>query len=350
MFQWPAEQKIKHFHVQAAPGYNQFPNLNIKLNDFRKFLPGFTLCATVYRVYQFLNGFVIAAILMVFNDAPKPFDISNQVFALQPLLTERIKAMQRASAIRMIERAQGSRVITMIHRQERRSLLGFPVSRYINLEDAQTLIAAIKATPEDRPIDFIIHTPGGLVLAAMQIARALEAHPARVRVLVPVYAMSGGTLIALAADEILMGEFSVLGPIDPQIAGMPAASIVRARESKPVAEVHDLTLVLADMSEKALAQVKRGAVELTQKRLGEERATVLAEKLAGGHWTHDYALTCEEAASLGLPVKVGLPSEVLKLMTLYPQPVQSSGIEFLPIEPGNGRGRPQTVPAPGMSR
>jgi ClpP class serine protease len=272
------------------------------------------------------------------------------IFALQPLLTERIRAMRRASAIRAVERSQGTRVITMIHRQERRSLLGFPVSRYINLEDAQTIIAAIKETPTDRPIDLIVHTPGGLVLAAMQIARAIEAHPAKVRVIVPVYAMSGGTLIALAAAEILMGEFSVLGPIDPQLAGFPAASIVRARDSKPISEVHDLTLVLADMSEKALTQVKRGAVELTRKRLGEERATALAEKLAGGYWTHDYALTAEEAGSLGLPVKIGVPNEVLKLMTLYPQPVQSSNIEFLPIEPGGGRGRPQTIPAPGTSR
>ncbi|MGF1620379.1 MAG: ATP-dependent Clp protease proteolytic subunit [Rhodomicrobiaceae bacterium] len=271
------------------------------------------------------------------------------IFALQPILAERIRAMQRATAIRGIERSEGSRVITMIHRQERRSLLGFPVSRFINLEDAQTIIAAIKATPPDRPIDFIVHTPGGLVLAAMQIARALQAHPARVRVVVPVYAMSGGTLIALAADEIVMGEFSVLGPIDPQLAGFPAASIVRARNSKPIEEVHDLTLVLADMSEKALMQVKRGAIELTQERLGEERAGALAEKLAGGQWTHDYALTYQEASSLGLPVQVGLPEQVLKLMTLYPQPVQTSAVEYLPIEPSNGRGRPQSVPAPGTS-
>ncbi|HEY7647301.1 MAG TPA: ATP-dependent Clp protease proteolytic subunit [Hyphomicrobiales bacterium] len=271
------------------------------------------------------------------------------ILALQPLVTERIRAMQRASAIRAVERSEGSRVITMIHRQERRSFLSFTVSRYINLEDAQTIIAAIKETPKDRPIDFIVHTPGGLVLAAMQIARALEAHPARVRVMVPVYAMSGGTLLALAADEILMGEFSVLGPIDPQLAGFPAASIVKARDSKPIHEVHDLTLVMADMGEKALAQVKRGAIELTRKRLGDERAAALAETLAGGRWTHDYALTCEEAASLGLPVKIGLPPEVLRLMTLYPQPVQSSGIEFLPVEPG-GRRTPQPIPAAGTSR
>ena len=182
------------------------------------------------------------------------------------------------------------------------------------------------------PIDFVIHTPGGLVLAAMQIARAVEAHKAKVTVYVPVYAMSGGTLIALAADEIVLGEFSVLGPIDPQMAGLPAASVVKARDSKPLEYVSDLTLVLADVGEKALAQVKQGAVELLTPRMEQAAAETLAAKLAGGHWTHDYALTGNEASALGLPVKVDMPLEVMKLMTLYPQPVQPSGVEFLPIE------------------
>src|SRR5215467_5199896 len=254
------------------------------------------------------------------------------LMALQPVLTARWSAIKRAQAIRAIERKRGTRVITMIHRQEKRSLFGFSVSRHIDLEDAQTIIAAIKETPADRPIDLILHTPGGLVLAAMQIARAVEAHPGKVTVFVPVYAMSGGTLIALAADEIVLGEFSVLGPIDPQIAGFPAASIVRVRQSKPVEHIFDLTLVLADMGEKALAQVKRGAVELLTPRLPEAAAELLAEKLAGGHWTHDYALTAHEAAELGLPVTVGMPAEVLELMKLYPQPVQRSGVELLPID------------------
>jgi ClpP class serine protease len=254
------------------------------------------------------------------------------VLALQPLLMGRWFAIKRVQAIRAIERKRGSRVITMIHRQEKRSLFGFAVSRHIDLEDAQTIIAAIKETPKDRPIDLILHTPGGLVLAAMQIARAVEAHPAKVTVFVPVYAMSGGTLIALAADEIVLGEFSVLGPIDPQIVGLPAASIVRARDSKPIEHVFDLTLVLADVSEKALAQVKRGAVELLTPRLDQAKAEELAAKLAGGHWTHDYALTAEEAAKIGLPVTVDMPLEVMELMKLYPQPVQRSGVEFLPID------------------
>lgn len=254
------------------------------------------------------------------------------LMVLQPLLMGRWFGMKRSQAIRAIERLNGSRVITMIHRQEKRSLFGFSVSRHIDLEDAQTIIAAIKETPPDRPIDLVLHTPGGLVLAAMQIARAVEAHPAKVSVYVPVYAMSGGTLIALAADEIVLGEFSMLGPIDPQIVGLPAASIVRARDSKPIADVFDLTLVLADMSEKALAQVKRGAVELLTPRMEQGAAEALAAKLAGGNWTHDYALTATEAKELGLPVKVGMPIEVMELMKLYPQPVQQSGVEYLPID------------------
>jgi len=271
------------------------------------------------------------------------FDFSSIFFivialmALQPLLMGRWYAMRRAQAIRAVEKEHSSRVITMIHRQERRSLFGFAVSRHIDLEDAQTVIAAIKDTPDDTPIDLIIHTPGGIVLAAMQIARAVEAHPAKVTAYVPVYAMSGGTLIALAADEIVMGEFSVLGPIDPQILGLPAASIVRARDSKPVADVFDLTLVLADVSEKAVAQVKRGAVELLTPRLDQSAAETIAEKLTGGYWTHDYALTATEAKALGLPVKVGMPVQIMEFMKLYPQPIQQSGIEYLPIDPARRR-------------
>jgi len=266
------------------------------------------------------------------------FDFSTILFillaimGLQPLLMGRWYAIRRAQAIRAIEKEHGTRVITMIHRQEKRSLFGFAASRHIDLEDAQTVIAAIKETPVDTPIDLIIHTPGGLVLAAMQIARAVEAHPAKVTAYVPVYAMSGGTLIALAADEIVMGEFSVLGPTDPQILGLPAASIVKARDSKPIADVFDLTLVLADVGEKAVAQVKQGVVELLTPRLDSSAAEKIAEKLTGGYWTHDYALTATEARAMGLPVKVGMPLQVIEFMKLYPQPVRQSGVEYLPID------------------
>ncbi len=259
------------------------------------------------------------------------------IMVLQPILMGRMFALRRAQAIRVIERKRGSRVITMIHRQEKRSLFGFSMSSQIGLEDAQSIISAIKATPDNTPIDIVLHTPGGLVIASMQIARAIEAHPAKVTVFVPIYAMSGGTLMALAADEIVMGEFSMLGPIDPQIMGISAASIIAARDAKPIEHVSDIALVLADVSDKATAQVKRGAVEIMTPRLARDKAEALAETLTSGQWTHDYALTPVEATDLGLPITVGLPQGVLDLMTLYPSPVKQSAVEFLPFDPPGRR-------------
>jgi ClpP class serine protease len=260
------------------------------------------------------------------------------VSTLQPLMQARYQAMQRARQIAAIQKERGSRVITMIHRQETRSFFSIPVSRMINLEDAQQIIPAIQETPPDRPIDLIIHTPGGMVLAAMQIARALRAHPSKVTVHVPVYAMSGGTLLALAANEIVMDDFSVLGPIDPQIMGAPAAGFIDVKNQKPISEINDITLMFAGISEKALKQVKAGALELIGDRVPSDKAIALVDKLAGGQWTHDYALTAKEALDLGLNIKSGIPASILKLMKLYPQPVKMMpSIEFLPLAPSRSR-------------
>ncbi len=100
----------------------------------------------------------------------------------------------------------------------------------------------------------MLHTPGGLVLAATQIATALADHDGPVHAIVSHYAMSGGTLVALAADEIQVDPHAALGPVDPQVGEYPAASIAAAiQETK---DPDDKTLILADMSRKALRQVR----------------------------------------------------------------------------------------------
>ena len=71
--------------------------------------------------------------------------------------------------------------------------------RYIDIDDAESVLRAIRETPEEREIEIILHTPGGLILAAQQIAAALARHQGKVTAVVPHYAMSGGTVIAMAA-------------------------------------------------------------------------------------------------------------------------------------------------------
>ncbi len=253
--------------------------------------------------------------------------------ALQPLLRQRMLEAMRTRKIAQIERDRNSRVILLVHRQETMRLLGFPLMRYIDVNDFEDVLRAIHMTDDEVPLDIVLHTPGGLVLAALQIARAIRAHKAKVTVFVPHYAMSGGTLIALAADEIVMCRHSVLGPIDPQLGQSPAASLLKVIEQKPIAEIDDQTLVLADVGRKAIAQVKAAAKELLADKMPQDKAEALAEKLSSGQWTHDYPISPSEAKELGLPVSTNMPDAVLELMTLYPQPVRSQGggVEYLPV-------------------
>jgi ClpP class serine protease len=255
--------------------------------------------------------------------------------AIQPMLRQRMLEAMRVRKISQLERARKSRVILLVHRQETMRLLGFPIARYIDINDSEDVLRAIQMTDANVPVDLVLHTPGGLVLAALQIANAVREHKGKVTVFVPHYAMSGGTLIALAADEIVMSEHSVLGPIDPQLGDSPAASLIKVVEEKPVAKIDDRTLIMADVGRKAITQVKQAAGELLTRRLPEEQATALAEKLATGIWTHDYPIWASTAKSLGLPVSTDMPDDVLQLLTLYPQPVRmqgSGGVEYLPVE------------------
>jgi ClpP class serine protease len=254
--------------------------------------------------------------------------------ALQPVLRQRMLDAMRTRKIALLERKRHSRVILLVHRQETMRLLGFPLVRYIDINDSEEVLRAIQLTDEEVPLDLVLHTPGGLVLAALQIASAIRDHKSRVTVFVPHYAMSGGTLIALAADEIVMCKHSVLGPIDPQLGDAPAASLIKVVEQKPVAEIDDQTLIRADVGRKAIAQVKESAAQLLQRTLPADRAEALADKLATGRWTHDYPIWATTAKDLGLPVRTDMPDEVLELMSLYPQPVRTQsggGVEYLPF-------------------
>ncbi|MFC2969863.1 SDH family Clp fold serine proteinase [Acidimangrovimonas pyrenivorans] len=254
------------------------------------------------------------------------------VSALQPMLRQRLLEFQRASFIDRMQRKRGSRVILMVHRQETMRFLGFPLARYIDVHDSEEVLRAIQMTDPEMPLDIVLHTPGGLVLAALQIARAVEAHKGPVTVFVPHHAMSGGTLIALAADQIVLSPHAVLGPVDPQIGQMPAASILSAVTSKPVEEIDDETLILADVGRKALIQVETASAALLAGHMEAEKAREVAHLLASGTWTHDYPIPAEEAAAMGLPVSTEMPEEILRLMRLYPQPVrQQGGVEYLPL-------------------
>ena len=253
-----------------------------------------------------------------------------------PMVQRRRRGRRRRSLLRRIEQARGSRLITMIHRQDSMRFLGIPFGGMIDIEDSEQVLRAIRLTPDGMPIDLILHTPGGLVLASDQIAYALKRHTGKVTVMVPHYAMSGGTLVALAADEILMDRDAVLGPVDPQLGGLPrgfwpAASILAALEvANPNRD--DQTLILGDMSRKAIDQVRETVHELLLEKHGPEDAAKLADLLSRGRWTHDFPIRFDYATEIGLPVSDQVPDAVYELMALYPQRGQRRpSVEYVPV-------------------
>src|SRR5579875_2312022 len=229
------------------------------------------------------------------------------ISSLQPLLQRQLLAASRRRMLATIAARREATVITLIHRQETISLLGIPLVRHIDIDDSESVLRAIRETASGRTIEIILHTPGGLVLAASQIARALRDHDGRVVAVVPHYAMSGGTLIALAADEIVIDRHAALGPVDPQLGQYPAASLVEVAAMP--GRHDDQTLILADVGRKALRQVEVVARDLLARHMEPARARDLAHLLARGFWTHDHPLMAPELEQLGLPVRVGVPDE-----------------------------------------
>jgi ClpP class serine protease len=251
---------------------------------------------------------------------------------LSPIVRYRMLEAARLRLLKVIETKRGTRVIVMIHRQETLALLGFPLARYIDIHDSEQVLRAIKLTDPGVPIDLILHTPGGLVLATEQIALALCRHPGKVTVFVPHYAMSGGTLLALAADEIVMDENAVLGPVDPQLGQWPASSILKVVEQKQASDVDDETLIMADVARKAVGQIRALIITiLSHGQIPDDKAENLADLLSSGVWTHDYPISVSDAKEMGLRVNTGMPQEVYQLMSLFPQA---------------GRGRPSVLYIP----
>jgi ClpP class serine protease len=269
--------------------------------------------------------------------------------SLQPAMQRQLLLAQRRRMLAKLSRDRGETVITLIHRQESMSLLGFPIVRYIDIDDAESILRAINETPSGRPIEIILHTPGGMVIAARQIAAALADHDGRVTAVVPHYAMSGGTLIALAADEIQLDAHATLGPVDPQLGQYAAASLVAVAE-RP-GDHDDQTLIMADVGRKAIVQVEGFTERLLARHMDRDRAAEVAQLLATGTWTHDHPLQLPELSAMGLPVRVGVPEEERELMTLYPQPRgRPSPVEYVPGPPAPAPGFPQRRAVPAGAR
>jgi ClpP class serine protease len=214
---------------------------------------------------------------------------------------------------------RGTEVITMIHKKELWTEEGEEPE--IGIEDIEAVLQAIRKTPRNKPIDLILHTPGGYASAAQMMAMAIKFHPAKVTVMVPFYAMSGGSLMSLAANEIRMEKYSVLGPVDPQIPtpdGMwPAGSLSTLVKTKPIQNITDRMIILSDAANLEIENAKAFVMWLLDGKMDKEQAERVADFLAKGYMSHATPITLDVARALGLNVVEGIPDKVYELFKTF---------------------------------
>lgn len=218
---------------------------------------------------------------------------------------------RRSQLIRELEEERGTRIITLIHRKEPWSTDDDEPE--IVLEESETILQAVRETPRDKPIDFIVHTEGGLTFAADMMAMALKHHPAKITVMVPFYAMSSGTYLALAADEIMMEKYSILAPVEPQIDEMPANWIMAILKRKPVELIADRTILLSEKARMETENAAEFVKWLLADKMTEDQTAQVANFLVGGFMASTTPITLDVARAIGLNVTEGVPEKVHQL-------------------------------------
>jgi ClpP class serine protease len=266
----------------------------------------FSAHAVHARDVQPTDEFRITEQLRSTFDKGLTFDVGPVKPAFTPPLQPTVPGTAR-DIIARLEAKRGSRVIAIIHRENMER-------EYLDVVDLEDSLTAIRMTPKDKPLDIIIHSPGGSIRVGQQIARAIHAHPAKTTVFVPYFALGCSTFMAFAADEIVMSAHAALSPVDPFVGMGPASSVLKGIQGKPIEKVDDETVIFADVARKMLSESRRVTCELMHDGQDHDGTCRMADELVSGKWSRDRAITADAARELGLTVSLQMPGEVYELI------------------------------------
>lgn len=231
--------------------------------------------------------------------------------------------------IELYEAKHNAKVLFLIHRKRNIGLYGIPIYEFLEINDAHRMLREIRKIPVDKNILLIIHSPGGQLLAGMQIAKMLKEWKGRVTVVVPYYAMSAGTLIALSADEIIASKTTAFGPIDPQIMDSQGngysstVDIINActlkNTGKESLKLEDA--ILCEKARKAVVQMENFLKEVVLKDKPENIRKNIIKTLLYTKRTHDFPFFAEDLEKIGIKVSTDLDrrkeiSEIIEALNL----------------------------------
>jgi len=195
-------------------------------------------------------------------------------------------------------------------------------------DDKNGLMAAIHKLDRTKGLDLILHTPGGDMTATESIVDYLHRmFNGNIDCYIPQLAMSGGTMIACACREIIMGKQSCIGPIDPQFRGIPAHGVIAEFEEALLAvktdpasipiwqvvvgkyhptfigECKNAISMAEDMVSKWLQLYMFADIEQSAEREQKAQAIVKTLNNHSDTKTHSRHINIDEAKAMGLKIR-----------------------------------------------
>lgn len=263
---------------------------------------------------------------------------------------EQIKQGQFLAADRQLEQLRKER-IKKLQQQRESKLVAYYSLGGLTASDAEHFYEVLATAGNIDNLDLLLVSPGGLSDPAFKMGRLCQdCARGRFSVLIPYYAKSAATMLALAADEIVMGTASELGPIDPQVQRSNEQDLVPAHalrdslqylEDRISSDPNLASLywpLIQSMDLMSLGHYDReieGAEQYAEHLLGQrmfkddnDHAKQVAERLARGYKRHNYVIDREEARSeLGLKIVDATPDEwdlIWQLHNLYDRLLRDS--------------------------
>ncbi|HKT17076.1 MAG TPA: ATP-dependent Clp protease proteolytic subunit [Stellaceae bacterium] len=252
-----------------------------------------------------------------------------------------LQAQQHMAAAQMLQAAASQafdvvrrKYLTQLHVKTGRNIIAYysgwlsKPENILNLgivdEDKNGFMMAVHGMDRTKNLDLLLHTPGGSLAATESIVDYLrQMFPTDIRVIVPQLSMSAGTMIACCANKVLMARHSSLGPIDPQIRGVPAYGVIQEfrrayREIKKDPQKAEVWRpILAKYNPTFLSECENGirwASSFVEGQLKEhmfkdvpragDRARKVVKRLTDytGNKAHNRHINFEECKKMGLDV------------------------------------------------
>lgn len=187
------------------------------------------------------------------------------------------------------------------------------------------------------PFDLILHTPGGEVFSSLALSRLLKQYPGQIRAVIPLYSMSGGSLLALSTKELVMTPNASLGPIDPQLGNLfkygsakAWEEIVRMKGKK----AEDSTISFAMMGKQYTKSIQNHLNNVIDFNLSTSQKEKLVKFLTDGNVEHAYPLTPVDLKKFGIEPKIITNDKYLKILGKILSSQGKEGIRYYKLKKG----------------